>query len=195
MLTLRLRVSVTPQPDLITAVRMASSNMGTLCSKWSKMVGEHWKRSGDAKRKSERWAMGPRRSPSTHRWERGWEQQKSPPRGLRTQHPTKHHDQNVELGGENAPRMKDLLETGLDVGRGPFVRRAALAGRGRPEFESTAKITRFSIYIYIYIYLKARTKASLGKIIKRKVITITSIRAFGRNKGRSHSAGSARAQR
>lgn len=47
--------------------------------------------------------------------------------------------------------MKDLLETGLDVGRGPFVRRAALAGRGRPEFESTAKITRFSIYIYIYI--------------------------------------------
>lgn len=72
-----------------------------------------------------------------------------PPQGLRTQHPTKHHDQNVELGGENAPRMKDLLETGLDVGRGPFVRRAALAGRGRPEFESTAKITRFSIYIYI----------------------------------------------
>lgn len=45
--------------------------------------------------------------------------------------------------------MKDLLETGLDVGRGPFVRRAALVGRGRPEFESTAKITRFSIYIYI----------------------------------------------
>lgn len=74
-------MSVTPQPDLITAVRTASSNTGTLCSKQSKMVGEHWKRSGDAKRKSERWAMGPRRSPSTHRWEWGWEQQKSPPEG------------------------------------------------------------------------------------------------------------------